>query len=86
MLAVAGDREADLVDRLLPRLQRFRTQPRHQGNWRVWPGEAGANASISWSNMEIHATAFLAFSKRDRPSALFCSRRYYPNRTLAILN
>lgn len=86
MLVVAGDREADLVDRLLPRLQRFRTQPRHQENWRVWPGEAGANSSISWSSMEIHATAFRAFSKRNHPSALFCSRRCCPNRTLAILN
>lgn len=79
MLAVAGDREADLVDRLLPRLRRFRTQPPHRGNWRVWPGEAGANSSISWSSMEIHATAFLALSKRDRPSALFCSRLCCPN-------
>lgn len=59
MLAVADDREADLIGRLLPRL---------------------------WSSMEIHATAFLAFSKRDRPSALFCSRWCRPNRTLAILN
>lgn len=75
MLAVAGDREADLVDRLLPRLQRFRTRPRHQGNRCVCPGEAGADSSISWSSMEIRTTAFQGAFEGDCPSPLFCSRR-----------